>query len=366
MFPMNTALAKSMLGLLSKAAPALAKSAGPNTSAALTKILSLFESGTVEKVAASVGSASSGSTGTATLTEASVKAKNAMPDFRSLFNSLKELKEHIPAEHHDGLSEIFAAAENGEIKLEDSQLEQIKKYFLDLQTNPPTSSSSSTKTYTQEELNAGIEKGVKEKLQQQVAENHEAGTENLEPVEKIITGIGGIVTGEFQNMNSEVGWLMKAVCKWKGITINEKVVGNYLRRFANGGFKHNLERFIKAKVNGHADPLSVCEDLSENDKTAIGWAGTLITVGGSTPSWVFDGVAMLGTIIDYGAEFMHGIPVLGKLLKLPMGRKLITGVGQFAGRFAKDIKLIGMGAKELKEAGGAATSIVPALVPAGN
>lgn len=218
---------------------------------------------------------------------------------------------------------------------------------------PEAEQATTGKVYTQAELDAEVEKKVEAELKKRVVENREAGTKNLDSIEKIITGIGGVVTGEFKNMNSEVGWLMKAFCKWKGITINEEVVGNYLRGFANDTFQNNLKTFIKAKVSGHKDPLSLCTGLSENDKTSIKWAGTLITIGGSTPAWVFDGVALLGTAIDYGAEFMHGIPVLGTILKFPFGRKLITGVGQFAGRFAKDIQLIGTGARELKAAGAA-------------
>ncbi|MBI3591168.1 MAG: hypothetical protein HY094_07340 [Candidatus Melainabacteria bacterium] len=269
---------------------------------------------------------------------------------QSLFGAgqLSELKEFVGALNGQAspvekqlLDTITRMLEQGlEIDPENKRgLEEIlKRVSLD----------DSARVYTQEELDTEVEKKVEAELKKRVDANREKKPEELAPVEKIITGIGGIVTGEFRNMSSEAGWLMKGFCKWKGIKIDEEAVNGYLRSFADENFKGNLEKYIKAKVSGHKDPISACSNLTENEETAVGWVGTLISIGGSTPSWVFDGVAMLGTIIDYGAEFLHGIPILGRLLKLPFGRKLITGVGQFAGRFAKDIQLIGNGAKELK------------------
>ncbi len=278
---------------------------------------------------------------------------------------LKKIIEHIEQNTFKiGEESGFAISEGNK-----SELEAILQQLTGSSQSQvqPQGSVSSTSTNSVD-IEAEVQKRVQEKVKEIEASRH-TSHEHLEPVDKIIAGVGGIVTGEFRNMNSEVGWLMKAFCKWKGITLNEELVSSYLRSFADDKFKSNLEKYIKGTVSGHNDPLSLCEGLNENDKFTLPWVGTLINIGGSTPSWVFDGMALLGTAIDYGAELLHNVPFLGRILRLPMGRKLLTGVGQFAGRFAKDIELVGKGATELKaklveEASqGAAATIKPAVVP---
>ncbi len=279
---------------------------------------------------------------------------------KSLFDAselLKDLKGLIQSpsgelagEHVDGLQKIINHIETSELAINEENkksLEELLNNIIHPNSTPTQNSSASHTTQNPQDIEAEIQRRVEEKIKGLEAQRQRSH-EHLDPLDKITMGIGGIVTGEFRNMNSEVGWAMKAFCKWKGITLNEEVVSNYLRSFADDKFKKNLETYIKGKVSGHNDPLSLCEGLTENDKLSLPWVGTLISIGGSTPAWVFDSVAMLGSIVDYGAEMLHWVPGLGKILRMPMGRKLITGIGQFSGRFAKDIELIGKGARELR------------------
>lgn len=167
------------------------------------------------------------------------------------------------------------------------------------------------------------------------------GDEN--PIGQILHGVSSIVLGEFSNMSSEVGWLMKFYLKSKGVeNLDQNTVKSYLNKFTEGDFIQNLATYLKS-----SDKNEVLKTVAEKDQTAIKWIGNLVSIGAHTPSWVLDTVAMAGTALDYTAEILHHVPVIGGLLKIPFLRKGIVGISQFAGRFTKDIKLIKQGAENL-------------------
>ncbi len=159
---------------------------------------------------------------------------------------------------------------------------------------------------------------------------------DTDPIGQILHGVSSIVLGEFSNMSSEMGWLMKMYLKFNGVEkLDQDTVKNYLGKFTEHGFVRELTSYLRSE-----DKSSALESITEGNQTAVKWIGRLVTISANTPSWVLDGISMAGMALDYSAEMLHGIPIIGGLLRIPFLRKGIVGISQFAGRFTKDLQLI--------------------------
>ena len=266
--------------------------------------------------------------------------QDLVPHLDSLIGSLNG---HDP-ERKAMLIDLAGFLKSPDIELEPAHRTQLREILEEMIV-----SENSIQTPSPSQQNTPDPRDAEIKRLKEELAKKEAGERVIpdDPVEKILSGVAGIITGEFRNLSSEVGWAIKAYCKLKGIDLSDQVVNNYLKEFATGKFRGNLETYIKAKIAGDADPISKINSLTDNEKLAMNWVGKLIGVAGSTPKWVFDGLALFGTALDYSAELLHHVPVIGSILKVPFIRKFVVGLSQFAGRFAKDIELIADGSQIL-------------------
>ncbi len=141
---------KMGLALLSKFSPIVAKNL-PKGSNLLQEMLGAFE-----PVVEAVGTAADASTSiTNSATQVMTEVRSQIPNFELLSQHLENLKDHLYREDYEFLSSVFSEAQLGKRTLEQSELEKLKQYFLDLQTNPPESLDLPTETTTPNENTPG-------------------------------------------------------------------------------------------------------------------------------------------------------------------------------------------------------------------
>lgn len=264
------------------------------------------------------------------LTSIATGEKVSLSDYKTTISSLLGAFQVVPEDKEIGLNHLH---NQYEISIAQAKPKQVENTDSQAGEAKPTENKL---PQTKEELESLVQERI-------ASAGHSTTPGDENPIGQILHGVSSIVLGEFSNMSSEVGWLMKFYLKSKGVeNLDQNTVKSYLNKFTEGDFIQNLTAYLKS-----SDKNEAIKTVSEKDQTAIKWIGNLVSIGAHTPSWVLDTVAMAGTALDYTAEILHHVPVIGRLLKIPFLRKGIVGISQFAGRFTKDIKLIKQGAENL-------------------
>ena len=260
-------------------------------------------------------------------------------------------------EEHGLLKQIFEKIRGG-TKLTANEGRDLKGILREISTREelPITTIPQVQTVASETpATLSFEEAVKKETDKRVQEAlARTGVQNeVEPEDgmgKIMKGVVGIISGEVANLNSEVGWLIKGYRKMKGLgPLDQDAIHGFLNRFVDDNFRGKLMDYIKLTVKKETIPESLFQGLDDGNQTAIKWIGKLIGVAAHVPPSFFDAVAFIGAGLDWTAEFLHHIPILGQILKIPLMRKLFTGFAAFSGRFSRDIKRIADGSKLIKD-----------------
>jgi len=339
---------------------------GPQAIQALQATLKIFEKPEVVETLASVAGTATEVAGTTTTADGGISqalhlSRQALkgelaPSLEGLIGLLSGsdqenirelhgiLQEHGDTLSRDQISKIKSALHNLHERISASQetAQAAAEPASATETGPK---ATTQQTFTAEDLERARKEGRAE-AQTQTQTATKPKEIPTDPMGKILFGVSNIFEGELNNGSSEIGQIARAIAWVKGEKLDASSIKGLLSNVTESPFGKKLQEYIGAQIKGEGNKFSF-EGLKATEASLIKVAGTAVTLGSKLPvSWL-DGFSKAGLFINYAAEVLHRVPIIGGLLRIPGVRVLITGAAQFAGRFSKDLKVVHEGVNEL-------------------